>query len=433
MTVIRRNLGWIPVIALSAAPVYFWATVQPLATRFLTPAISLRSLSVVCGLAGISAFSVNLILGARLRFVERWFDGLDRLYRAHRVVGSTAFILLLLHPLLLAYSSAFGSIEAAARVFLPDRDFTLNLGRIAGAALIVAIVLTLFARLKHETFILVQKAMGAVYLVALLHVFRTPGTKALSPALNAYMVALAGAALAAWVYRSVLGRFLVWRHDYRVVEVNRLDPLAVEIVLAPRGEPLEFEPGQFVYVTFLDAGLPRQAHPFSITSAPRERNLRLMVKALGDYTMALMHLQPGGSAKVEGPYGGFTYLESDNPRQIWIAGGIGVTPFLSMARSIDASGYEIDFYYCTDQADQAHFLDELFEIADRSPTLRVIPIRKDWLGYVTADDIEGASMEIARKDIWICGPPVMIEGLGAQFRSMGVPRDQIHVEEFTFL
>ncbi len=104
-----------------------------------------------------------------------------------------------------------------------------------------------------------------------------------------------------------------------------------------------------------------------------------------------------------------------------------------MARSIDPACYEIDFYYCTERAEQAYFLDELFELSDRDLRLRIIPIRTVSLGRIGADDIRGASRDLEQKDILICGPPVMIENLTTQLVAAGVPRGQIHFENFDFM
>jgi ferredoxin-NADP reductase len=112
---------------------------------------------------------------------------------------------------------------------------------------------------------------------------------------------------------------------------------------------------------------------------------------------------------------------------------VGVTPFLSMARSLDGKPYDIDFYYCTERADDAFFLDELFALADRSPRFRVIPIRRDSLGFITAEDIRAASGDPVKQDIFICGPPVMIASLRQQFAARGVPASQIHYEDFAVM
>ena len=115
----------------------------------------------------------------------------------------------------------------------------------------------------------------------------------------------------------------------------------------------------------------------------------------------------------------------------WIAGGIGITPFLSWARGLDRS-VPADLYYCTPGPEQAHFLDELFEIADRYPAFRVIPIRKKSLGHLTVGDIEAVNPNRLNGHVFICGPPLMIDNLTAGLAARGVPPDRIHSESFDF-
>jgi len=416
---------------LCLAPVLLWALAQPLSARFATPASTLKSLANMAALVGTAAFAVALVLGSRLRVAEWLFAGLDRMYRAHRSLGLVAVTLVVLHALLLALSQALRTGVSAWSLFTPGAGWRIFVGVVALAGLLAGLALTLFARMRHETFVLVHKSVGIVFLVAGVHVFVVPGTKASSRPLTVYLAVLAVLALAAFARRSLFGRLLVRRHRYRVEGVNRLAEDAVEIVLARVGAGLRFRPGQFVFVRFAELG--GQAHPFSITSAPDEAAVRLVVKALGDYTAALMDLPAGGSAELEGPHGTFSHLALANSRQVWIAGGIGITPFLSMARSLDGSGHEIDLYYCTEGADQAYFLHELFQVADRNPRVRVIPIRKVHLGRLGADDIEAASRDLPEKDILICGPPVMVRNLTGQLRDRGVPRARIHFEDFSFL
>ena len=98
--------------------------------------------------------------------------------------------------------------------------------------------------------------------------------------------------------------------------------------------PLAFTPGQFIVLAFGGAGA-WERHPFSVASAPSERLLEVSIKASGDYTRDLHDkVQKGTPAKVAGPFGGFDYRRGGQD-QIWIAGGIGVTPFLSWIRSLD--------------------------------------------------------------------------------------------------
>jgi predicted ferric reductase len=428
---LRRTRGWTAVAVLCLAPVLPWVLAHPLAERFATPASALKSLANIAALVGTAAFAVTLVLGSRVRAVERLFLGLDRMYRAHRFLGLVAVSLVALHALLLILSRALLPGVSAWTLVTPAAGWRIFVGVVALAGLLAGLALTLFARMRHETFVRVQRSLGVVFLVASVHVFVVQGTKASSRPLTVYLALLTVLALVAFARRSLLGRLLVHRHRCRVGGVNRLSPDAVEIVLARDGNGLRFRPGQFVFVRFAELG--GEAHPFSITSAPDQATVRLVVKALGDHTRALLDLPAGGSAELEGPYGTFSHLALAGPRQVWIAGGIGITPFLSMARSLDDAAREIDLYYCTAVAEQAYFLEELFQVADRNPRVRVIPIRKADLGQLSADDIEAASRDLPHKDILICGPPVMVRNLTRQLRARGVPRARIYYEDFGFL
>jgi predicted ferric reductase len=442
--------------ALCAIPLVLWARTAPLDTRFDGEYATLTSLAVLCALAGTSAFALNLVLGARLWPVEGLFGGLDRMYRAHRVNGQIAFLLLLGHVGLILASRATISADSALDLLTPSAGWTVFSGVLAFGALTLAIFLTLFVRLGHEVFVYVQRAFGFVFLGATYHVFTTDGAKAESWMLNTYLVVLATLGIAAFAYRSLFANVLVHRLRYRVVGVNRLDEFVTEIVMEPVGRALPYAPGQFVFVNFRSLALSEafhpveisvrrrvfairagevanQFHPFSVTSAPGEPTLRITVKAVGDYTRALRRLEIGAEAVVEGPYGEFSHRNVANPRQIWMAGGIGVTPFLSMARSLgDQNGLDVDFYYCVEHPEEAHFLDELRAIARSREDFDVVVVPRDREGFLSAERIEREHPDLPSADVLICGPPAMIDNLRSQLRAHGVPVSRIHAEEFGF-
>jgi predicted ferric reductase len=425
---------------LYTVPPVLWAATGPLDTRFDERFQTLTSLAVLFAYIGTAAFALNLVLGARLRAVEALFGGLDRMYRAHRVNGQLAFAVLLGHVVLILASRATISTSTALDLLQPESGWTVFAGVLAFSGMTVAIVLTIFARLGHEVFVYVQRSFGVVFLGATYHVFTSSGPRADSRALNLYLAALATMGIAAFVYRSVLGNLVVRRRKYRVTGVDRLDENVTEFELEPVGQPLAFTPGQFVFVCFHSPKLDEQFgvlvrnqfHPFSITSAPNEEKLRITVKAVGDYTRAMRLLEPGADAVVEGPYGSFGSLEATIDRQIWIAGGIGVTPFLSMARSLNGPGPAVDFYYCVEREPEAHFVDELGSIGRQREDFRVVLVPRDTEGLLTGERLATENEDLASADILVCGPPAMIDSLRPQLATRGVARERFHAEEFGF-
>jgi predicted ferric reductase len=160
--------------------------------------------------------------------------------------------------------------------------------------------------------------------------------------------------------------------------------------------------------------------------------LRLDVKALGDYTKSLLKIQPGAIAEIEGAYGKFSYKNYDNTDQIWIAGGIGITPFLSMARSLKPEQkINVDLYYSVKSADELVDYQTLASImSTESMRFRLIPHIADTSGFLTADIIEKQSGTLKDRDFYICGPPPMMKSMKAQLKTKGVPKYRMHSEEF---
>lgn len=426
-TGVRTARAWIAVGVLLLTPIAVWAAARPLDSRVSSTTAVLGSLANITGLAAVAAFAGNLIIGSRVAAIARLFGGLEAMYLVHRRVAIIAISLAAAHAMLAA-AHADG-----LNLFLPGAGWAVFAGTIALACMAAGLALTFFAQLSHERFVLVQRALGVTFAIAALHAFGVPGVRSFTPLLVVLAVPTA-VALAAFAHRSLLTTLLARRHRYVVAAVNRLDDDVVEIRLQPVGHGIAFLPGQFIFIGFRSDAVGREPHPYSIASPPRNGTLDIVVKALGDHTAALQGVPVGTRADIEGPYGTFSHLNVPNVRQIWIAGGIGVTPLLSMARSLDGSAGEIDFFYCTEGPEHAHFIDELYAKADRYPQFRVVPIRSRSLGRIGAQDIIGVSRPIEHDAaILICGPPAMNVNLATQFIERGIPPSQVYFEDFSFL
>jgi predicted ferric reductase len=414
------------IAAIVLFPLLPWLMAGSVEDRF-SGAAALKSVANLAALFGIAGWAVTLALASRIRPVERAVGGVENLYPLHRRVGVLVAILATTHVVFLTLHAESNALN----LYLPAAGWSVFTGVIAFMLLIGFVVTSIARRLAYQMFVLVQRLLGVAFLFGAFHTFAVHGTLDSAPALTFYLGCLTAAGIASLGYRLIGGRLGLGRHRYQVEEVRHLDDDVVEIILVPVGPPLEFRAGQFVYATFHQSGIAGESHPFSISSAPGDDSLRLAVKRLGDFTSSVMNLGPGSRAQLEGPFGRFYPWPDRVHAQTWIAGGIGITPFLSWARSLNEP-IPADLYYCTPGAEQAHFLDELFEIADRYPAFRVIPIRKTSLGRLSVSDIEAVNPNLPHGHIFICGPPAMIDNLKAGFLTNGVLPQRIHSETFDF-
>jgi predicted ferric reductase len=250
-----------------------------------------------------------------------------------------------------------------------------------------------------------------------------------APILRWSYVAIGGIGLAFYVYRELLARFFVSLHDYEVDTVRAIGEGMVEIALRPIGRPLEFVPGQFAMV-YLEGKDGWHRHPFTIASAPHEGVVRITVKALGDYTSRLQEvLESGMPAVIGGPHGRFSHWRGTD-RQVWIAGGVGVAPFLSWLRSLDGHlPQRVDFFYTSEG--EAPFADEISAIADRHASLHAHLIDTSVEGRLTLERVLGAAGDgVSDLSVFMCGPRGMLRSFQKQLRLAGVPATRIHREYF---
>lgn len=429
---LRKSAGWLAVIVLAFFPVIRWAIISPLSYRFLNLAETMTSFGQIAGLLGMSLFSVNLILSSRLKFLDKYFYGLDKVYNQHHIIGAISFCLLLFHPLFLVVQYAQFSLRSAALFFLPLSSQAVNFGIYSLFLMIVLMIFTFYIKLKYQQWKFFHKFMVVTFMFSVVHVFFVSSDISRDNILRIYVLGLAVIGLVAGFWRAFLIKKINNNFEYEIVRVAMLKPDVVEIEMAPKGKAMEFEAGQFVFMSFSSKAVEPEAHPFSISSAPEENNLRVTVKALGDFTGEMKNLKIGDKVSVEGPFGKFSYQEVSDKNQIWIAGGVGITPFLSMAKSLKGNNYKIDLYYSVKSKEEIIAKEELEDIALSRKNFRVIFWCVDEKGYLSASEISKISGDLENKDIFLCGPPAFMESLRGQFINLKADKDRIHWEKFNF-
>lgn len=407
-----------------------WVLASPVSSRIASEAATLKSLANIGAFVGTVLYSWSLVLSARWLWTDRLFHGLDKVYKWHHITGGLSFLFLTIHPLFLTARALRTAPQQAITLWTITSNWQINFGSIALYAMALLLLVTVFARLRHQAFVWIHSVLGAVFFFGFLHAVLAHGNMSRYWPLNLYMVAVMLMAVYAFLYHSVFGLFLPSRYRYEVESVKQHGRDNVEIILTPKGRLMNFVPGQFAFVSFHGAPINPEAHPYSMASGFREKNLRFVVKALGDYSASLLALRPKTPALLEGPHGDFSYKNTANRHQVWIAGGIGVTPFLSMARSL-GPGYTIDFYYCVPTKADAFFEPELMQLSQSYPTFHLHTFCQDTQGFIDPACIH-KECGIADQDFFLCGPPPMMKAMRAGLLKAGVPDKQIYFEDFSF-
>ncbi len=431
----RRAIGPATVLVLVLAFGVLWAVARP---------AGIQTSSYVGQLAGAEAvllFSIGLVLISTLPWVETWFDGIDRAAIWHRRAAITALMLLIPHITLssgsgggggaLAIASTMGLIALALWAILPRWRSVVPRpvrGMVAAARDAPGVKLVRRALGGYDRWRSVHRTTGLFVAAAFVHGVLDENAFGGSAVLRWTYVAIGATGVAFYLYRELLSGFFGSLHDYQVETVHPVGAGLTEITMKPLGRAVSWVPGQFAMV-HLEAKDGWHRHPFTISSAPGDGVVQVTVKALGDYTSQLQQLvEPGMPAVIEGPHGRFRHTRGTS-RQVWVAGGVGVAPFLSWLRGL---GHElpqrVDFFYCNDGP--APFSKEIERIAERFPTLRVHLVDTSVQGRVTVAHLLSAAGATKGLSVFMCGPQGMLRALHVDLRRAGVPGARIHREYF---
>jgi len=389
------------------------------------------------GLLSIAMMSLTMFLATRPAWLEAPLGGMDRVYRTHKWAGILAVSLAATHwliemsgDILKAMIGREGRVPKEKFTGLLEvlRHLSKDMGEWAIYALLAMLVITLWKKFPYRTWRVLHRVMPVLFLMLAFH------AALLAP--RAYWAQPVGALLAVLLaaggygaIRSLLGgigRSRVASGRIIAVEHPVADVTTVRCRLEQgwRGH----RPGQFAFVTFDDK---EGAHPFTIASSDQgDRTISFQIKALGDYTSQLgARLQAGQAVRVEGPYGRFDIARCNRgARQIWIAGGIGVTPFLAWLESLQGSPDQVpaaDLHYCTRDRDTDAFVPRLEKLCANLPGI-ALHIHGARQGALLKAEALGAPRHA---EIWFCGPSGLADALRQGIHAMGW-RPRFHQEAF---
>lgn len=385
--------------------------------------------------------TLTMCLSLRSSWLNKVLGGLDKAWRLHKWAGVCAIVFAFVHwldekfPQLLV---AFGWLTHPGK--LVDINLTsvqenwLHAGLLAGECamfiMIAMVFVSLSKKVPYQLFHLLHRLFPVFYLVIAFHVF-TALFKSYwweSPAAYLLMLITIPGIFAAFISLLKLNGNKN-KHQATVKSIVNHPGQITEITIELE-YPIDYSPGQFAFLTFAHS---KESHPFTIASYAKEKNtLRFAIKNLGDYTSTLASsIKIGQYAIVEGPWGKFDFTIPSS-RQIWIAGGIGITPFIAQLEYLSQHGTSpvpVDLWYCVSRSEDAWYVDKLTSLcALVGVTLHLLDANKG--EYLQAQNLTDKIAEKCDTHFWFCGPQSFAKVLSKGLRENGIASQNFHYDRF---
>ncbi|MFT4080617.1 ferric reductase-like transmembrane domain-containing protein [Rhodomicrobium sp.] len=401
-----------------------------------------RDIVLFSGTISFVLMTLVVLISTRNPMLERLTGGLDKGYVIHKWAGIWAVSTGALHWLVektpkWTYSLGIWPEKVkGARAAVPDWQVALwKSGNVAAEYTIyAAIILTIIAlinRIPYRYFRFTHKAFAFSYLVFAWHSatimlkpdwFATP---------SGYIVLALAVVGSIAVLQGLFGYIGLSRRAEAVVTAFRDHGGILDIRLAATGGyAMAHNPGQFAFLRFDHDAEP---HPFSFASSGKDaKQFRFGIKALGDYTTKLAEsISVGQRVKLEGPYGGF-HFDHPTSRQVWIAGGIGITPFLARLEHLAANGgtdRPVDLWYCAATVESAKWPTDLASLCEEAGvTLHVMVAERQ--EFLSAQSVQETTGTIEDVSVLFCGPHGFARAILGGLKTRGFDENNFHYDAF---
>ncbi|MEV6210147.1 ferredoxin reductase family protein [Kitasatospora sp. NPDC051914] len=394
----------------------------------------------ITGLLAGYVIALVVVQMARVPALERRV-GSDRVSRWHATSGRYALSLTLAHVVLTVYGYALqGRVGAVPQLVSLVTEYP-EMGKAAVGTSLLAVVGFVSAgavrrRMRYEVWYYLHLLTYLAVYLAFWHQLATGAEFIGSPAARTawYVLYAVPAALLLW-FRVLIPVRLNLVHRMRVESVVTEAPGVVSVhIRGRRLHRLGAQAGQFFRWRFLSKGLRWTANPYSLSAPPRPDLLRITVKAVGGHSAALAGLRSGTRVWAEGPYGSMTAARRSRGKVLLIAGGAGITPMRALFETLPGAGRDLTLLYRARTADDLALREELEAIADeRGAQLLYVVNRADGRRpVISASMLRKILPDIARHDVYVCGPAGLAEESYTALREAGVPDRRIHHESFAF-
>jgi predicted ferric reductase len=396
-------------------------------------------LSLALGFAATTMMAVMFFLTARFQRATAPF-GIDLVYYFHRWISLGAAFLVLLHPVLFVVQDSF-----ILKMFHPAVMGWELWSGVGSALALAAIMITSLGRkqlrIHYDTWRVWHALLAVIALsLALVHIAGI-GYYSGEPWKKWLWIIIGLSCVTVVIHVRLIKPTLMLKRPWRVVEVIEERGSSWTLVLRPEQHGgFLFLPGQFAWLTLERSPFAMKEHPFSMaSSAQNPLELRFTIKELGDFTRRISQIKPGTLAWIDGPYGTFSIDRTRAPGCVFVAGGVGIAPIMSMLRTLAERGDKrpLQLFYAYHTWERLTFREELEELRGRL-NLDIVYVLSDppsnWegeKGYLT-EDIFACHLCADRSQLecFICGPTPMIGVVEKALGHQGIPGGQIHSELF---
>ena len=397
--------------------------------------------SIALGYSGLAIMGLQFCITARFRYVtEPW--GEDVIYYFHRRISLIAVGLVIAHPLILFAVRP----ELLALLNFVNAPWRARFAALSVCSLIAMVVMALWRKslaIPYETW-QTSHLMLAIFAVTagIVHMVGW-GFYLVSPWKRALWIGMASTWVALLVYIRVIKPVYLLHRAYRIAEVREERGDTRTLVMKPEGHPgFRFTPGQFGWLSLGRIPFRISGHPFSFSSsAALSGQVEMSIRNLGDFTSTIRNVKVGERAYLEGPYGSFT-IGNPADMHVLIAGGIGITPMMSVMRTFadDGDKRPVVLLYGNKDWESVTFRAQLEALKTRLD-LTIVHVLANppdgWTGergFITAEILKQyLPPPYAAHEYFICGPDVMMDAVEEVLRKLKVPISKYHSERYSFV
>jgi len=391
--------------------------------------LSSATLSLGAGISALVLMAGAATLSARWAWVESVFGGLDRVYETHKWLGVWALAFASLH---FTFKAGMEGWDTAAILGLPP-FYTRLVRQLSFLALVLIVLLALNRKIPYASWRWWHKLSGPLFLIVILHWLSFKSPIILNSPGGIWLAAMAVLGVSAAFYKLLLYRFMSPHAEYCVEQVSP-GPAAIRLVMRPVGPGIHFKAGQFAFLSIHERGL-REPHPFTIASAGGPKQpVEFLIRAVGDYTRRLVaQAQAGMHVEVFAPFGRFCRPTSAK-REVWIAGGVGISPFVAWLKDDAANDLDrVSLFLFNTPGREFPVVDDVRMLAEQRG-VELIALSGSDEGKKFRQRLAAIIGECGPDSVELCfcGPKGLLQLVRDEMTLLGVPDSQLRFELFEF-